>query len=316
MKLSILRQKFLVAVVTIFTGIMAMTSISVNASTKPTNVYRYCPTSIDDKILYCSNEATPGKVMDGICLNGKCVLTTTPLSWDSAQVCDPTVVSGNFLYKKKSYKYLMAYLGCATYDCTNNEIGFAVSNDLKKWTKTGKAISAQFDGAWGVGQPSLINLNNNIFLFYTSGTKQKTTSFVWLLDCSNLEDIKYLDTKEIKTNFDFISNADFAYTQEGLLLMTCDTHPFEKGSLNYISQAQTIYALNWDGTLDTIKQENWQKLGTIDYKTTGHKRNHNACFIRDGSGKLIDQAILLSTADEVGSFTDNLFTYDFERVKF
>lgn len=281
---------------------------------EPDNIYKYCPTYINGNIFYCSNEDNPGNITDGIFLNDTKVLGTTPNDWDSVQVCDPTVIQGAFSYNNCTYQYLMAYLGCATYDCTANEIGFAVSNDLYNWTKVGKVVSANRDGFWGVGQPSLLNIDNNIFLFYTSGTRSKTTTYVELLDCSNLNDIKHINKTEITTPYDFISNADFAF-EENALYMICDTHPFSGGNLNFISDKQTIYKMNWDKTFEGLNNS-WEKYSEISNAQTGYLKNHNACFTRDGSGRLLSKSAYVSIAKDIGSFTNNLWTYRFYLFNF
>lgn len=278
-------------------------------------IYKYCPTSINGMVFYCSNEVTPGKVKDGIYYDGQRVLTTTSGSWDSVQVCDPTVVEGDFSFNGNHYSYLMAYLGCATYDCTANEVGFAVSNDLMNWEKAGRVISAVRDGFWGVGQPSLINYNGNIFLFYTSGTANQTTTYVEMLDCSDLNNIQYIDKKHISCDYDFISNADFAYS-DGTIYMTCDTHPFPGGALDFISAEQSVYSADWDGSMDSMEGLNWQLVSRIGSESTGHERNHNGCFSRDGSGRLASRSLYVSTADAIGSWSANLYTYRFTTVEF
>ncbi len=285
------------------------------SSSSQKNVYKYCPTCINGTLLYCSNESDPGKVKDGIYLNGTKVLSTSKNSWDSAQVCDPTVVQGNFTYDGDDYKYLMAYLGCATLDCTANEIGFAVSNNLSDWEKIGKVVSAKRDGYWGVGQPSLINYNDKVFLFYTSGTAQATTTYVEQLDCSDLNDIQSLGKQTITTSYDFISNADFAY-DGGTLYMTCDTHPFPDGALNFVSAVQSVYSAQWDGTIDNLGNMDWSQIAQIGNETTGHERNHNGCFYRNEYGQLTKRTVYVTTADSIGSFTDNLFTYRFSAFEF
>ncbi len=275
-------------------------------------IYKYCPTAINGTILYCSNESNPGEIKDGIYLCGTKVLSTTDGSWDSAQVCDPSVVSGNFAFNGCSYTYLMAYLGCTTYDSTNNEIGFAVSNDLYNWVKVGKIVSCAGDGFWGVGQPSVMNINGdgNIYLFYTSGTAAKTTTYVQSLNCSDLNNIVLQETAEITTAYDFISNADFAYnSSDGCLYMTCDTHPFGGTSLNFISDKQTIYKAAWDKTFDSLGSLEWQIETTIGIEKTGYTKNHNACFSRDGYGNLFGRMIYTSIASEVGDFMQNKSLY-------
>ncbi len=278
-------------------------------------VYKYCPTAIAGNILYCSNEATPGEVKDGICYNGKRVLTTTKGAWDSVQVCDPTVIQGDFSYGGESYSYLMAYLGCATYDCTANEVGFAVSNDLVEWKKTGRVVAAVRDGHWGVGQPSLINYNGNIFLFYTSGTASRTTTYVEQLDCSDLGNIQSLGKAHISCSYDFISNADFAFS-DGMIYMTCDTHPFPSGKLDFISSKQSVYSSSWDGTLEGLGSAHWERIAQIGYEDTGHERNHNGCFSRDPYGRLDSRTLFVSIADAIGNWSDNLYTYRFMTVNF
>lgn len=282
-------------------------------------IYKYCPTAINGTILYCSNESNPGEIKDGIYLGGTKVLSTTDGSWDSAQVCDPSVVSGNFAFNGCSYTYLMAYLGCTTYDSTNNEIGLAVSNDLYNWVKVGKIVSCAGDGFWGVGQPSVMNINGdgNIYLFYTSGTAAKTTTYVQSLNCSDLNNIVLQGTAEITTAYDFISNADFAYnSSDGCLYMTCDTHPFGGTSLNFISDKQTIYKAAWDKSFDSLNSLDWQIEATIGIEKTGYTKNHNACFSRDGYGNLFGRMIYTSIASEVGDFMQNLCTYNYMPIGF
>ncbi len=209
----------------------------------------------------------------------------------------------------------MAYLACATYDCTANEVGLAVSNDLVNWTKTGRVVVAKRDGYWGVGQPSLINYEGNIYLFYTSGTASRTTTYVEQIDCANLDEVESLGRKHITCSYDFISNADFAY-DDGLLYMTCDTHPFPAGSLDFISSKQSVYSAPWDGTLDALEGMSWERIAQIGIETTGHERNHNGCFARDGSGRLSSRTLYVSTADAIGDWSSNLYTYRFMTVGF
>jgi hypothetical protein len=284
---------------------------------EPTNIYKYCPTSIGGTVLYCSNEWTPGEVKDGIYLNGTRVLTTTPGAWDSVQVCDPSVIAGNFSFNGGGYRYLMAYLGCRTYNCTNNEVGFAVSNDLYNWVKVGRVVGSL--GGWGVGQPSLITHNGNIFLFYTQGTASLTNTQCRQLLSGDLTSVQLSGPVAVRNmGGDFISNADFAVSG-GQLYMTCDTHvnyAFPPGALNFISATQSVYVGNWDGTLSGLSGIGWSRVAAIGAGTTGHERNHNGCFVRDAYGNLASRAIYVSTADPVGDWNHNLWTYRFQVVGF
>ena len=211
----------------------------------------------------------------------------------------------------------MAYLGCRTYDCTNNEVGFAVSNDLYHWTKVGKVVATQ--GGWGVGQPSLITHNGNIFLFYTRGTSSLTSTLCRQLNSTDLTNVQLSEAVTVRNMAgDFISNADFAVSG-GTLYMTCDTHvnyAFPPGALNFISATQSVYAASWDGSLYSLGSLGWGRVAAIGSGTTGHERNHNGCFVRDAYGNLAARAIYVSTADPVGDWNANLWTYRFQVVGF
>lgn len=287
------------------------------AANNESTIYKYCPSSINGNVLYCSNLATPGEVKDGICINGYRVLAPTSGSWDSVQVCDPSVVQGQYTYNGSTYQYLMAYLGCSTYDCTNNEIGFAVSNDLCNWNKVGKVVSSC--GGWGVGQPSLVVKNGTTFLFYTQGTPTLTSTLCRQLNSNDLSSVNLSEPVTVRNMAgDFISNADFAVSGDELY-MTCDTHVnymFPAGALSNISQTQSVYVTSWNGDLGTLQSVSWNRVAAIGPGNTGHNRNHNGCFIRDGAGNLAERAILVSTADEVGDFKSNLWTYRFQKMNF
>ena len=149
----------------------------------------------------------------------------------------------------------------------------------------------------------------------TKKTAAKTTTYAQYLDCRDLNNIQNLGQVEITTPYDFISNADFGYA-DGYLYMTCDTHPFSEGALNFISDKQTIYKAMWNGTFEELPVLSWQIETVIDASQTGYAKNHNACFVKDGYGNLSGRTIYVTIASEIGDFLDNLFTYRIIPVNF
>lgn len=115
---------------------------------------------------------------------------------------------------------------------------------------------------------------------------------------------------------DFVSNGDFA-VEGNTLYLTCDTHPFSGGALSFISDTQSVYAMSWDRTFDGLSNQSWSKVTGIGQSATGHAKNHNGGFCRDGCGNLTSHNLYVSTADELGSdYNTNLWTYRFMKVSF
>ena len=309
--------------------------------------YNYCPTIIKDNNMihsfYCSNE-NAFEVIDHIYYrksveyeNGFIfydeikILSPSSNGWDSVHVCDPSVVSGLYTYNNTNYNYLMAYLGCNTYDNQQNKIGFAVSNSLEKdWVKTTEInpiISIPYNinykdcFQWGVGQPSLINLDNKgtTLIFYTQGTYNLTSQIVELWDLSNLNNPIQLWTTSLsnKGTNDFISNADFVY-KDNILYMTCDVHPFGNGILSNIPNKTNIYKtyINDIYNKNSFVDCKWEIVYTLDENTTSYKKNHNTCFVRDKFGYYIDNYVCYSYAIEKNNFSNSLWTYRFKLKEF
>ena len=298
----------------------------------PQGTYNYCPSVIlggELSMFYCSN-TEPYTVRDSICYsncnedatlkNMSVVLSPTPGSWDSVHVCDPSVISGNFLYKGTNYKYLMAYLGCNSTDNQRNQIGFAVSNNLPYgWVKidSNPIIQCNYNEnyssfQWGVGQPSLINLDGNghVVLFYTEGTYNLTSTKVSELDLSNLDNPTILNTVVLSndgTN-DFISNGDFAISGN-TLYMICDTHPFGSGMLDCVPSGSAVYSCIWDYSVESLSSVTWVKIADVNNSTSGYGRNHNCGLYRDVYGNLADTKCIYTSGEEKSDFASSLYTY-------
>lgn len=309
----------------------------------PDGTYNYCPSVIvnDDNvsIFYCSNiEAY--QISDNICYsdavinddgsvsfkNRSIVLSPTTDSWDSMHVCDPSVISGRFTYQGAAYNYLMAYLGCDTTDNQQNQIGLAVSNCLSSgWVKVGSSpiIEKNYDSSqsafqWGVGQPSLINLDGSghVLLFYTEGTYDLTCTKVQEWDFSNLDApilLSYNNVSNAGTN-DFISNADFALSGQ-TLYMICDTHPFGGNVLDCIPDSSCVYSCFWDGTIESLSSVSWNKVYTVNQDNTGFPKNHNCGIYRTSSGGLSRNGVIYTAANENSDFLSSLCTYRLRHIE-
>ena len=299
--------------------------------------YIYCPSTFLDEAglhsYYCSN-SNPYQIIDSIyysdvtCnsdstiefINRLEILSPTPGSWDSVHVCDPSIVSGNFYYQGTQYKYLMAYLGCSTTDNQQNQIGFAVSNNLTNgWIKiaSNPIVSCNYDSnysefQWGVGQPSLINLDGagHVLLFYTEGTYNLTCTKVQEWDLSNLDTPTLITATNLSNNGtnDFISNADFALSNN-TLYMVCDTHPFGGNLLNCVPDTSTIYSCARDGSTESLNSVTWNKITSLDVNTTGFQKNHNCGLYRTLQGTLASNKCIYTSASEKDNFIESLCTY-------
>ena len=282
------------------------------------NYYTYCPAGVNTEsspvMFYCQNGAD-GQVIDYIyCsvitdpVQGNVALEPSVSGWDSAHVCDPTVVNGTYSYQDVVYQYAMFYLGCSTYDNQCNKIGVALSNDLKsKFIKPehNLLLDYSYDSTcpdvfqWGIGQPSAISLGNGkVLLFYTKGDPSGTATYAVTMDLSCIENISISNPVKVSDSGIplFISNADFAYDNgTGTLYMICDSRPFSSGDLDYIAASSDIYSTNVPLTLEALMTCDWNFLQRIDSNMTGFLRNHNCGFIRDASGYTSGQPGVLCT---------------------
>lgn len=124
----------------------------------------------------------------------------TDLAWDGYNLCDPTVVQGNFKYNGSSYKYALFYTGAGPYNFTglNNQIGLAVSNQLDTgWIRYPHPVitfsaghgSAAQNKYWGFGQPSAIKISaEKVLLIFSAGEPDMAGEHRTTVDLSNFTD--------------------------------------------------------------------------------------------------------------------------------
>ena len=299
-------------------------------------VYNYCPSAIYYKdnvyVYFCANPIE-GAVSDHIYLNTintetmtysekKLMLSPSQDGWDKEHVCDPSVVSGSFAYNGSDYNYLMAYLGCDRKDVNHNQVGIAVAKELDgewvKVTEINPIISADFDcsldssvNQWGVGQPSVINLDKNgtVAIFYTGNKTGNTCTACEIFDLSNLNSPKKISEFKVSnagtTNGnekpETITNADFAYSSgTGKIYMITDRHPFTVYP-TIIADSSDIYETEIGdlSNIGSLEDCIWTKVDTVGIEKTCSQKNHNTGFLRTASGNLYTNAVLYTSADEI-----------------
>lgn len=300
------------------------------------NFYNYCPTVMIENtttmhVWYCSNKES-GRVVDHIAYrkgtltsDGKwtfsekeLVLQPTEGTWDSAHVCDPSVVKGNFKYNNEEYHYLMAYLGCESKNVTSNQVGIAVSKEpngpfikidnINPIADYKQAIidhgnTDEWRNAWGYGQPSLVSIDKvgKIMLFYTAGTPKSTHEVAEEWDLSDLNNPIKLSSTNVSNigvtsaagTSDCINNADFAYDPAmNRLICIKEDFPYPtNGDTNWITGSNTLMYMDLDQneespmhTLAVNNTKSWICFGNVSKNSTGYERNHNCGLVTDEYG--------------------------------
>ena len=306
-------------------------------------IYNYCPSVMltDENtayIYYCTNKESY-VIIDYIgCRKGVrgddgtwswgeefIVLSPTEKAWDEHHTCDPSVIAGNFNYNGEKYSYLMAYLGCdlISNDSQDNKIGLAVAKSPEgPFIKVGSAPFVDFEfqyspdiWEWGVGQPSIVNLNREgrIMLFYTRGDRNGTRVLYEEWELSDLSSPQKLSEGALSTkgltnlygNPDFMNNADFVYdAKQDRYYAISECHPtLFPDDPNMVSALQISYC---EGTADLSNVE-WNQIEKISKYQTGFYSNHNAGFLRDAYGYLADD--FLTVFYTYASQTQDLWTF-------
>lgn len=319
--------------------------------------YNYCPSVMveGDKahVWYCANE-TSGVVGDtisyraGLKKNGRMfwdekqiVLRATEGAWDSANVCDPSVIRGMFGYQGDTYTWLMAYLGCTTTDNSSNTFGFAVANAPEgPWIKIPDPLydfyeqnpGYEYDGTnqfiWGIGQTSLVSVDKagRVLVFFTGNSSTGQRVEQW--DLSDMADPKQIWSAEVgntgvvsRTNEpDTICNADFVYDgHRKNFYMLCDVHPFDDMQWpTNLPLATNLYAVPVDGADETaetfgeaLTNARWTRIYSLDELDTGFARNSNTGFFRDPYGWLPQKEgmEIAYTGTPLGADWKVLYTY-------
>ena len=137
-----------------------------------------------DYISYMHQDA------DGNYSNEKVVLRPTPNSLDKYSTCDPGVIYFN------DYYYL-AYTSTIdpTNNGVNNELYVARSENpdgpFEKWNGSGWGGNPEpiiqyleYDGGWGVGEPSFVIKDDTLFLYYSYINKGSNVTRVMIADLS------------------------------------------------------------------------------------------------------------------------------------
>lgn len=303
-------------------------------------IYNYCPSVLEEAdgtryLYYCTNRESY-KIIDYIgCRRGTrnadgsytygaetVVLAPTAGAWDAHHTCDPSVVRGDFTYRGQSYRYLMAYLGCTSYDNQDNEIGFAVANDpMGPFVKIADTPTIPYvrEGdawQWGVGQASLVSRDkgSRVYVFYTEGTATRTHEFVDEWDFADLENPVRLSHTDLATTGlttrtgggDYIGNADFAYDADSnSFYMATDSHPYPSDEPNYITEYFRVAYFAGDD----VTRVRWNELEHIGPAETGFARNHNVGLVRDAYGWLPGGNSLTVYYTGAGKGANALWTY-------
>lgn len=196
-------------------------------------------------------------------------------SWDSAYVCDPSVVMGDFVFEGIHYKYAMYYTGTDQLGGNDNGVGVAFSNDGINWVKNPSSIlrSGEAMPYYGYGEQAVLSADgkSSVWLWVLQRLDATTQHYhlYYSPDGIHLEYIYRITEKGVYANF--ITQADFVYD-------------YATGNVYMITDRDTkiidLYKLHWS------EQENgtWTKLGSITPKLTGQKANHGGGFLRNENG--------------------------------
>jgi hypothetical protein len=198
----------------------------------------------------------------------------------------------------------MAYLGCVTSNSQENDLGIAVAKSPEgPFIKVGNAPLVDFVRnmtvnqdlfQWGVGQPSLINMDKkgDIMLFYTRGDYNATRTIVERWDLSDLNSpqkkssVKLSERGLINLNggSDILNNADFVYDAKNKrFYSSSDCHPNPTGTPDYISSHFRVCYFDEPSSYSSFT---WSYLSTVGPTETGFARNHNTGILRDAYGHL------------------------------
>ncbi len=287
--------------------------------------YAYCPSIIeqgnDRHIWFCGNDPDGAfydqiyyvhEAADGTVGMPSIVLSPgTPGSWDDRHVCDPSVIEGDFKMNGVSYKYALFYLGNRE-NRFYNEIGVAFSNSLtdNSWVKYPGPIvpktwegeqDLQFEGsngqiytAWGVGQPSVVSVDQKgkVLITYTAGDAEGTRTLLREADLSNMDHpdlgtpVRMATSGLTQINYttaDIAPNADFAVDAEKEnIYMVRHVQPAPASYPDYIPAAVEVDMMRYDDFLNGAGI--WKRIVRIDETQTGFPRNHNAGISRDRFG--------------------------------
>ncbi len=266
--------------------------------------YNYGPSVISDgkteKFWWCGFGLGPSGLTDtiqyryrdlgtGQWSSTQQVLVPGTATWDSAFVCDPSVVTGNFIDPEDGVAYTYAMYYTAT-DASqvNNRIGLAFSNDGITWVKYSQPVISpqQMNGTYGAGQAATYNFNGRagLYVFYTDTTTgfgnrvfvRKTTDGVNFSAPVLISDAN-------NAGLSLMSNADFAYDMVSRNFYTVrETIPSRPGDREVFQLA--LARMSASDLLAGTGQ--WEILGFVNTALTGFYMNHNPGLLRNGFGQI------------------------------
>jgi Glycosyl hydrolases family 32 N-terminal domain len=276
-------------------------------------VYAYAPSSItdgpNDYHFYCGNRGSSTTVdliylrdyfFDDVSwhlVGDRRVLGPTAGAWDSRHVCDPSVVEGDYTLNGVRYRYAMFYTGTQdpASDGTQNHIGMAVSNDLRRWVKRPQPlVTRQPHEIWGVGQPSATAVvDGEVMLFYTRS--DPTATYAQHLDLADVNNPHVLAaewpiaTEGLQPYWNgnrVLHNADFAYDHIRDRFWIIRPAAFDGASPFWISSEMELAWMPgadvWNGAGE------WTSFGIVGADATGRSKNDNGGVQRSPFGTLAD----------------------------
>lgn len=322
-------------------------------------VFNYCPTVLMEgdtmHVWYCTDEKynenltgfvdtigyRQGKLLpDGTWVYSEKSIAVKPgrtngrtnvNEWDYMQCCDPSVVKGSFSYQGESYNYLMAYLGSKVVNAMNNEIGLAVAKSAEgPWVKVNHGSETAFisyfndenfvNNAWGIGQPSLINIDGQgkVLIFF-SYTTDKTRSAVELWNLSNLDNPVKLEDRAILSDIgvhngrkdDCMHNGDYMYdASKNRIYCITDEFVYANGAPSNVTDSSSVYYVELASneafigeTLFRRTDYSWNHVQRLDKELTGFQKVHNCGLVTDAYGKSLWQDkiyVMYTRCDDAG----------------
>ncbi|WP_126972685.1 glycoside hydrolase family protein [Gynurincola endophyticus] len=286
--------------------------------------YAYCPSIIidgaDRHLWFCGNDPD-GEFHDqiyyihespsGVSQPSIVLAPGNTGEWDDRHVCDPSVIEGDFNMNGVNYKYALFFLGNKN-NRYYNEVGVAFSNSLttNDWVKyPGPLVPKTWEGdqdlqyegsngqlytAWGVGQPSVVSLDQKgkVLITYTVGDQEGTRTLIREADLSDMNQpvlgtpVKMATSGLTQMNYttsDIAPNADFAVdANTENVYMVRHVQPAPSNYPNYIPAAVEVNMMNYNEFLTGGGV--WKRIVRIDESVSGYPRNHNAALARNAFG--------------------------------
>ena len=146
-------------------------------------------------------------------------------------------------------------------------------------------------GYWGVGQPSAVNVNGTIWLFYTVGDSSGTRIQYKTFNPSNpfsflsFGMVTTKGLKNIQGTADWLHNADFAYIPENDSFLIIRDKQFNNTQISADPSADVCSAVEMAVIPKSgINTGTWTAIGVVDQSVSGFPGNHNAGIVRDKLG--------------------------------